>query len=90
MIEPEFHKGDVVRIVKYPHKDCQFGWNYKMSKFCGMEATITGNRWFKNEGEYGYFIDIDHGSYAWCKNCFEAYSIQDIEESDESISILFS
>lgn len=90
MNEPKFHVGDVVRIREDSYAGCPFGWNQKMSDFCGKEATITRYRRFAAQGKYGYYIDIDMGSYTWCENCFEAQSAPDIDESDEDISVLFS
>ena len=84
--QARYTKGDIVRVVDEPYKDCPFEWIGEMDDYCGQTATITSVTWNKWAKAWGYSIDIDEYCCTWCEDCFVPES--DIEESDADISLL--
>lgn len=85
----KFSVGDVVKVVDVPYEACVFGWDGVMSRYCGMEATITAAGYDYSYEAERYRIDLDDGRFVWCGGCFES-ACAELNESDEDVMTLFS
>lgn len=83
--QAKFRVGDRVLIVSA--KNCIYGCNEVMPSYIGCEGTVIARE--RDYDKYGYRLDVDDSRFLWCDKCLEAAAPQaDIEESDESMSIL--
>ena len=88
---PIFKIGDVVRVVDSPNDECPYGWNEKMSSYCGFETTIKKVEPYDHDGGWVYRLKIDGGRWMWCDNSIILSSAcAEIDESDASIDMLLS
>ena len=96
---PRYKIGQIVHIVNTPldgehgTQECEAGWAYGMSQYCGEEATIIDSSFGWNGR---YYLDIDSREFVWNPDCFqESYgeyvdtSEQDAAEIDAAMESLF-
>lgn len=63
-----------------------------MSQYRGEKAVITDAILAHEGRDWRYEIDIDHGVWGWCDNCFEPnlISLPEFDASAVDLAILFS